>query len=128
MTKRTYSVHECLSSLCTLGVDESRVEVALAHAAEVHVPVVTASAIKSTLIFLGGGLTTAPFATTFLEFFLFSLSMGWSPKSIDRPTQVGLPTAATIGNDDGRGGDTMGMVILGVWVELIVGMELLPVC
>ena len=82
----------------------------------------TASAMmSSTLVFLAGGLTTAIDGTSCLEFFLFSFSTGWKPKSIDRPTQVGLPTATMDdGDDDGRGGDTMGMVILGDSVELML--------
>ena len=81
----------------------------------------TASAMMSTLVFLAGGLTTAIDGTSCLEFFLFSFSTGWKPKSIDRPTQVGLPTATMDdGDDDGRGGDTMGMVILGDSVELML--------
>jgi hypothetical protein len=72
----------------------------------------TASVMMSTLVFLAGGLTTAIDGTSCLEFFLFSFSTGWKPKSIDRPTQVGLPTATMDdGDGDGRGGDTMGVVI-----------------
>lgn len=75
----------------------------------------TASAMMSTLVFLAGGLTTAIDGTSCLEFFLFSFSTGWKPKSIDRPTQVGLPSATMDdgdGDGDGRGGDMMGMGIL----------------
>ena len=70
----------------------------------------TASVMMSTLVFLAGGLTTAIDGTSCLEFFLFSFSTGWKPKSIDRPTQVGLPTA-TMDDGDGRGGDTIEVVI-----------------
>ena len=66
--------------------------------------------MMSTLVFLAGGLTTAIDGTSCLEFFLFSFSTGWKPKSIDRPTQVGLPTA-TMDDGDGRGGDTIEVVI-----------------
>ena len=73
----------------------------------------TTLASMSRLIFLGGGLTTEAEATFSLVFFLFSFSMTWSSKSIDRPTHVGLPMATLDDDDDDRGGDTMGMVILG---------------
>ena len=68
--------------------------------------------MMSTLVFLAGGLTTAIDGTSCLVgSYFFSFSAEWKPKLIDRPTQVGLPTATMDdGNGDGRGGDTIGMV------------------